>query len=314
MKSIAFARPSFSIFALSLALGACGTAAAPAAVDPATAAVAPATAAVAPAAALTATVFTSSEKTFNVTSTLIAGSREAVLVDGQFSLSEARRLADQITASGKKLTAVFITHAHPDHWFGLEVIKERFPDARLLASPAVVAEMRTLAQPKVAQWKPMLGDDVTSSPVFPESFAGDHLDLEGQRIDLVTLEPGEIESSVVLHVPSIKTVVTGDMAYNGVHVWLAETNSARRKGWLRNIDKVRALGATVVVAGHKVPDRADTPAVLDDTAKYIQDFEKAVTDSKDAASLQQKMLAIHGDRKLPVILQIASQAAFSDKH
>ncbi|EYF04510.1 MBL fold metallo-hydrolase [Chondromyces apiculatus] len=254
--------------------------------------------------------FSGSEGGFYASSTLILGETDAVLVDAQFTLSDAGKLADMIEATGKDLRTVFITHAHPDHYFGVEVIQERFPEAEVLASPEVVDQMKALGPQKLAQWKPVYGDDLTSAPRVAEPFDGDHLELDGQRIDLVALEPGEIEHATVLHLPSTGAVIAGDMVYAGTHVWLADADAAHRQGWLRNLETIKALAPTAVVAGHKAPGNDDAPALLDTTAAYIRDFDEVVAESSTASDAEEEMLARYPDLKLPVMLEYSCAAAF----
>jgi glyoxylase-like metal-dependent hydrolase (beta-lactamase superfamily II) len=268
-----------------------------------------AVAATAFAAPLKVEVFTAGPDGFLVTSTLVSGEKDAVLIDAQFTLSEAHRLAAKLLESRKNLKTIFITHAHPDHFFGVEVLKAAFPAAEVITTPAALEEMKVLAPAKLAQWKPMFGANLTSAPVLPKAFAGDHLELEGQRLELVALPAGESEAATVVWIPSVKTAIVGDLAYNNVHVWLADADASRREAWLKNLARVKALGPAVVVAGHEVPDAKRTVAVLDDTAAYIKDFNAVLTSSKTAEEVEKKMLAKHGKRQLAVILNIAAKAA-----
>ena len=182
---------------------------------------------------LSVSVTNGKENGFSVTSTLISGARDAILVDAQFTLSDGARVADWIQQSGKRLTTVFITHGHPDHYFGLAPILAKFPDAKVIATPRVIEEMKAYAPQAVAQWKPLYGENLTDQPMFPEPFTGEHLTLEGHRIELIALGPGESEHATALWIPSIRTVVAGDAVFNGVHVWLAGVNAERRASWLR---------------------------------------------------------------------------------
>jgi glyoxylase-like metal-dependent hydrolase (beta-lactamase superfamily II) len=259
---------------------------------------------------LTLDTFVSSADTFYVTSTLILGKTEAVLVDAQLTRANAYRLVAKILDSKRTLKAVFVTHAHPDHVFGLEIIKQAFPGAKLYASPKVIAELRTMAAAKVKQWKPTFGVNLVDRPVFPTAYGQASYELEGQRIELISAEPGESAAATLVYVPSLKAVIAGDVVYSGVHPWLAETNADRRQGWLRNLEKIKALAPQVVVPGHRLPDRKDLPTSVDFTAGYVRDFDAAAAIAQDAADLQKKVEATYKDLQLPIILSIAAQAQF----
>src|ERR1700723_580276 len=74
-------------------------------------------------------------------STLIYGERDAILVDTLLTTEQSKTLLDWVVASGKNLTAIYITHGHGDHFFGLAPLLGRFPQARAVAVPEVVAAM-----------------------------------------------------------------------------------------------------------------------------------------------------------------------------
>jgi len=80
---------------------------------------------------------------YDVNSTMIIGERDMLVIDPQFSLSEAHKLAAAILETGKRLVAIYSTHAHPDHLFGLAVLKQAFPEARIVALPATVNVAKT---------------------------------------------------------------------------------------------------------------------------------------------------------------------------
>src|SRR5258706_8984502 len=124
---------------------------------------------------LTTTVYTASPSGFLVDSTIIAGDKDAILIDAQFDLADAHRLVAQILESKKNLTTVYITHAHPDHYFGLAVIHQAFPRAKLVALPATVAEIQKTWKGKVKQWGPMYGDLIPTQPTLPTALAGTSL-------------------------------------------------------------------------------------------------------------------------------------------
>lgn len=251
---------------------------------------------------------------FLVTSTLITGEKEAVLVDAQLTLSEAHRVAAKVLESGKTLTTIVITHGHPDHFFGLEVFKAQFPGAKIIASAKVVAEAKADAGPSLTQWKPVFGANLTSAPVFPEVFDGKSIELEGQKLELIALGEGESHDGTAVWVPSAQTLIAGDVVFDGVHAWLAEAGSqARRDSWLKNLATLKALKPKVVIGGHRAPDAKSAPESLDAVAAYVRDFGAAQAKAKTAAELTAAVNAKHGKLALPVILDIAAAAAVPAK-
>lgn len=259
---------------------------------------------------LTTTVYTASPGGFLVNSTLIAGEKEAILVDGQFTLADAHRLVAMILESKKTLTTVYVTHGHPDHYFGLAVIQQAFPKAKLVTLPGSSAEITKTAKAKVAQWGPMYGANLTTKPVLPAASKATSFTLEGQTIEIHGPAQGDAEGNSYLWIPSTKTVIAGDIVYRGVHVWTAETNAEKRKAWIKTIDEITALGPTTVIAGHKDPKEKDDAASLKATKDYLEVFEAAVASSKTSAEVQQKVKTKYPALQLDVILSIGADAQF----
>jgi len=260
---------------------------------------------------LTTTVFTASPGGFLVNSTLVAGEKEAVLIDAQFSLADAHRLIASILESKKTLTTVYITHGHPDHYFGLAAIKQAFPKAKLVTHPAALAEIKKTWQAKVKQWGPMYGALVPAEPALPAVLAAKSIVLEGQTLEIHAPLQGDSTDNAYVWIPSIKTVIAGDIVYANVHVWTRDSNAEQRKAWIKTLDEVAALGATTVIAGHKDPKVKDDPSAVKATREYLEAFDAAVASSKTAADVQQKLKARYGGYQLDIILQLGAEAAFA---
>lgn len=261
---------------------------------------------------LTTEVFTGSEAGFFVDATLIEGEKDAVLIDDSFTLADAHRLAAGILDSKKNLTTVYVTHWHPDHYFGLVVLKQAFPKAKFVALPETVAEIKKTWKSKVKQWQPLYGDAITSQPVLPTALpkGTKSLMLEGQTLEVHGGVQGDSPNNSYVWIPSIKTLVAGDVVYHGVHPWTAETKAADRAAWLKALDELSALGATTVVAGHKDPKTKDDGAGIEQTRGYLKTFDEAVASSKSADEVEAKMKAKYADLKLPIILHFGAAAQF----
>jgi glyoxylase-like metal-dependent hydrolase (beta-lactamase superfamily II) len=281
--------------------------AAPPAVAPPPVAVAPAPPVAAP---LKVQVVTGSPEGFLVTSTLVTGQKDALLIDAQFTLGDGKKVAEAIKASGKTLTTVYVTHSHPDHYFGFSAIKEAFPSAKLVALPATVEEIRATWEGKVKQWKPMYKDAITDKPVLPEPLAGTSLELEGQKLEIVGGVQGDEGQNSYVWIPSLRTAVVGDIAYDEVFPWTAETSVEQRKAWIASLDKVGALNPAVVVPGHQKAEQKQDPSTLKFTKDYLLAYDEALSTAKKPAELQAKLKAKYPNAALDIILKIGAEASF----
>lgn len=266
--------------------------------------------AVASAAPLTLEVFNPGEAAiFPVASVLVKGAKDAVLIDAQFSRGEALKLVEQIRASGKRLTTVYVSHGDPDFYFGLDVIKAAFPAARIVATPGTVAAMQKKAAAKVAYWGPILKDNAPQGIVMPETLSGDEIVLEGEKLKITGLDGATPERSFVW-IPSIKAVAGGVVLFSGLHVWTADTQTVEsRQQWLATLDRIAALKPVTVVPGHFQPGVAFTPASIGFTMDYLRRFEAETPQAADSAALIAAMKAAYPTAGLESALQISAKVA-----
>jgi glyoxylase-like metal-dependent hydrolase (beta-lactamase superfamily II) len=236
-----------------------------------------------------------------ITSTLISGESDAVLVDALMTVEQARHMADWVAASGKNLTTIYVTHGHGDHWFGLSTLLERFPRARAIARPAVVAHARHQCAPEFVEsfWKSRFPGQIPDRFALPEPVAGDTFELEGEEIRIIELGHTDTDDTTALHVPSIGLVVAGDAAYNDVHLYLAESPAEGRTAWIAALDTLAALAPTAVVAGHKNPARPDLPEIIEQTRRYIQEFEELAASTSSSLELYHLLLETYPKRVNP---------------
>ena len=188
-----------------------------------------------------------------ISSTLICGERDAVLVDAPITVEQARAVVDWVVASGKKLTTIYVTHGHGDHFFGAGALLERFPNARPVARPDVVKFMRQQASPDVLAnfWSARFPGQIPDRLVIADELAGNVIDLEGYDLVVVEVGHSDTDHTTILHVPSVGLVVAGDVAYNDVHLWLGESNAQTRREWISALDTIESLNPRAVIAGHK---------------------------------------------------------------
>lgn len=262
---------------------------------------------------LTTNVYVAAQDGFLATSTLVMGAKEAILIDAQFDLADAHRLAAMIIDSKKTLTTIYVTHAHPDHYFGLGVLQQAFPKAKIVAVPAVVAEIKSTWKAKLAQWKPVFGAALPDKAVIPTALKGATLTLEGQTLEIHGPRQGDATNSTYVWIPSISTVVAGDIVYRGVHPWTAETNVDQRSAWGATLEEIRLLSPVTVVAGHRDPGQPDDAGSILATHDYLLAFDAAVASSKTPAEVQKKLKAKYPTLLLDVILERGAAAQYPTK-
>jgi hypothetical protein len=126
----------------------------------------------------------------------------------------------------------------------------------------------------------------------------------------VVVETGhtDTDDTTVLHVPSIGLVVAGDVAYNDVHVYLAESNHHKRMDWILALNMIDGLRPRSVVAGHKRSGRADSPTIVDETRAYILDFDHVAERTHSAREVYEQMLLLHPERVNPGALWSSARA------
>jgi glyoxylase-like metal-dependent hydrolase (beta-lactamase superfamily II) len=234
-----------------------------------------------------------------ISSILIYGERDAVLVDTPTTIAQAAALAHWVETSGKHLTTIYTTHGHGDHFFGNGLLLKRFPNARAVATPKVIEVMRKQMSPQVMAglWNKRFPGLIPEDIVLPEELKGDTILLEGHELVVLDVGHTDIDDSTCLYVPSIGLVVAGDLAYNDVHQYFAESlTHEKRMEWIAALDKVETLKPKVVIAGHKRETNSDGPNIIDETRQYIRDFDRLVDSTASTRELYDAMLTLYPNR------------------
>ena len=228
---------------------------------------------------------------YDVNSTMIIGERDILLIDPQFSLSEAHKLAAEILETKKRLATIYSTHAHPDHLFGLAVLKQAFPDAKIVALPATVNAAKTGWPARQKFWFPVYGNNIPGpEPVLPEELATPVLTLEGEEFPITGgVQGADGPGNSFVYVPSLKAVITGDIVFD--RVYFGVPRDAARENWLKTIDQIAALKPAIVIPGHEGPGATRDMRSIEFMKKYIADWDANVARSKTPAEMRANVLA-----------------------
>ncbi|MFA9189127.1 MBL fold metallo-hydrolase [Flavobacterium magnesitis] len=252
-------------------------------------------------------IYNVSENSFGVASVIVSGKTDAVLIDAQFTLADAEKVAQEIKASGKKLTTIFVSHGDPDFYFGLEVFKKYFPEVTAYTSPATVEHIKATAQKKLEVWGERLGSAITSNAILPQVLKGNSIELEGYKLEIVGLE--EFPNKTFVWIPSIKGVVGGINIFGTTfNLWMADAQTTKtRKSWISVLDKITALNPEIIIPAHANSNSPFDITAVNHTKSYIQFYEEALKTNKTSEALIKALKAKYPTLTFETALQIGAK-------
>jgi glyoxylase-like metal-dependent hydrolase (beta-lactamase superfamily II) len=235
-------------------------------------------------------VLTSKDDQFWTNSVIIEGAHEVMLVDAQLTKTNAERVLQKIEETDKPLSIVYITHEHADHFLGLEVFKDAYPSVRIMTTTAVLPRIHKVYQEKIDKWKQLLGSDAATRVVPIEPLDGDTITFESLHIEVLKHIRGDTDENTMLWIPGQRILVGGDVVFNDMHVYTAETDSLARGKWLKSLNAIRALQPSVVIPGHsKNGAPLDASTAVDFTEEYLRAFEEELTKAREPDGLTNAM-------------------------
>ncbi|HEY2320022.1 MAG TPA: MBL fold metallo-hydrolase [Solirubrobacteraceae bacterium] len=239
-----------------------------------------------------------------MSATLIHGREEAVLVDTLVTFDQVDALADWIDGFGKRLVGIYITHGHSDHWIGLSRLRERFGDVPGWARPKVFerAVFEATSPGLSGYWQGVFPGEIPQQPRTPDRLKTTSIELEGSEIRIIDIGQGDTEHSTIVHVPSIRAVVGGDVVYNEVHMMTAETDARSRQDWIDNLNQIASLDPQIVVSGHHRLGAPTDPKSIGESQQYLRDFSRIVETEETVEDIVKAMLALHPDRDNPRVV------------
>jgi glyoxylase-like metal-dependent hydrolase (beta-lactamase superfamily II) len=248
-----------------------------------------------------------------ITSTLIMGRRDAVLIDPPLTVAQAADVGDWIAASGRKLRQIYVTHGHGDHWFGAIPLVQRFPGVTVQATEGTAKLMEAQNDPhfRAEFWDTVFPGQLPAGELTVSIVSAQGFELDG--VALVPVEVGhtDTDATTMLHVPAMSLLVAGDVVYNGVHLYLTESGGVGGLDeWLAALGTAEALRAATVVAGHKDPNAFNNPSQIQATRRYLTDARRLLESSVSAEEFYREMLRLHPGRINPGALWGAAITLF----
>jgi glyoxylase-like metal-dependent hydrolase (beta-lactamase superfamily II) len=235
-------------------------------------------------------VITSSDDQFWTNSIIIEGTHEVMLVDAQLTKTNAEKVLQQIQATKKPLSIIYITHEHADHFLGLEVFKDAYPMVRILANAHVADRINNVYQAKIDKWRGILGSGATSHVVPISKYDENFIRFDNSRIEIMKSIQGDTDENSMLWLPWQRTLIAGDVVFNDMHVYTAETDMSARARWLNSLKTIRELKPAVVIPGHsKSGAPLDATSAVTFTERYLLIFEEELNKARDPDDLIEAM-------------------------
>ena len=255
-------------------------------------------------------VYNAEGNSFNVNSTLVYGEKEAMVIDAGFTRADALRIAANVLDTGKELKTIYVSQADPDYYFGVETLKEIFPQADVVTTPAVLEKINAKLAGKIAFWGPKMGANAPRTPVLPKAIIGNTLSVDGQTVE-IRGTTGPLAHRPYAWIPSIKAVVgTIGVFGTNTHVWTADTQKAsERQAWLAQLDEIAALKPSTVVPGHMLPGTPLDASSIAYTRGYLQRFEAESAKAANAAELIKAMQQAYPQAGMGLALDIGAKVS-----
>ena len=265
------------------------------------------TAPAAPTAPLTLQVYNADANSFHVNAVLVSGQTDAVLLDTGFSRADALRIAAMVLDSKKTLKTIFITQADPDYYFGIEVIKQYFPQAKIVATAPTLKKIEATLASKLQVWGPRMGANAPKSVPLPEVLAGNNIALEGQTLEVRGLDDSLPHRSYVW-IPSIKAIAGGVNVYAGLHLWMADAQSVQeRADWAKKLGVMAALQPAVVIPGHSAPGTKQDVSQITWSQAYLARYEQELPKAANSGALIGAMKGAYPEAGLGIALDIGAK-------
>ena len=246
-------------------------------------------------------------KEASVNSYLFHNGISQIVVDVLRNSQEAIELAELIQNKKLPLTHILITHGHPDHYIGLDVMSKTFPEAKIVVASKEIKEDIIV----FSTWMESVGwleGEVNMKPKTDSNPVGFDYDGKINILDskVLTLHGGgtlqiennyasaEAEHLTTIFSEDLNSFFTADFCYNGVHLWLGQgVDAAHIASWkkqLLDFKKIYSNTGATIYPGH---GEKSTPALFDEVLTYLDDFEKAVQDSNSKEAIIKKMISLY---------------------
>jgi glyoxylase-like metal-dependent hydrolase (beta-lactamase superfamily II) len=252
-------------------------------------------------------VYNADAGSFHVNAVLVSGKTDAVLLDTGFTRADALRIAAMVLDSKKTLKTVYISQADPDYYFGIEVIKQYFPDAKVVTTAPTLKKIQATLANKLQVWGPRMGANAPKNVPLPDVLTGNTITLEDQTLEIRGLDDSQPHRSYVW-IPSIKTIAGGVNVYAGLHLWTADAQSVQeRADWAKKLGTMAALNPVTVIPGHSLPGQKHDVSQIAWSQAYLARYEQELPKAANSGALIEAMKKVYPEAGLGIALDIGAK-------
>ena len=245
---------------------------------------------------------------FLVNTQIVEGEASLVLFDGQLLNAYAAEVAAYASHLGKPVEQIIVSHGHPDHWAGLEVLAERFPTASIAALPGVAEQIRTGGQTMLAGLRLAFGDLIAARPTLPTGTltVGKHT-IAGVPFEFRELLDIESDVQLLALLPEQKVMLAFDLVFaSRDHAF---TVAGHFDHWISILDTLKGIeGYDTILIGHDLlTDQSGFPA----TIAYLRKAREYYAAASDGTSYAEALKAAFPDRLQPGWVDFSGRVLFS---
>jgi metal-dependent hydrolase (beta-lactamase superfamily II) len=245
---------------------------------------------------------------FHVNTQMIEGPTAVVVFDGQLLLPYADEVASYVRTLGKPVDRIILSHAHTDHWSGLQVLTERFPDARLFALDGVADQLRVRGQARLDSFRPIYGDRIATKVTVPtETITEGVQRIDGITYDFKRFVDAESDLQLAALLPEQKVLMAFDLVYSSNEH--AFTGVDHFDHWMIILEQLKALqGYETITIGHDMPVHR---SAIDSTITYIKRAKEIHAASADAKTYSESLIAAFPDRQLASMVDFSASLLYA---
>jgi glyoxylase-like metal-dependent hydrolase (beta-lactamase superfamily II) len=246
-----------------------------------------------------------------VNTQMIEGPNAVVIFDGQLLLPYAAEAASYVETLGKPVDRIILSHAHTDHWGGLQVLTERFPGASVFALDGIADQIRTRGPARLDGLRRTYGDKAATKVTVPTQTI-----TEGpQRIDGITYDfkrfvDAESDLQLAALLPEQKVLMAFDLVFSpNQHVF---TGANHFDHWMLVLESLKALqGYDTIIIGHDKPvDRA----AIDSTMTYVKRAKEIHAASADAKTYSENLKAAFPELQQAGFVDLSASYLYAAPH